>query len=150
MAWRRPGDKPLSEPIIVSVLTHICVTRTQWDNPHEAKQNLAHSLVMMCPDTRGFLNPAPTNRQTYFFYQIDKTTYSYGKTSGTNPLAGYLAQGQMYIVDSLTPMKSNCNFNYAIFKYVLLIAILVIGLKSFPESKGICSVQAHFRLSQWW
>ena len=30
MAWRRPGDKPLSEPMIVSVLTHICVTRPQW------------------------------------------------------------------------------------------------------------------------
>ena len=30
MAWRRPGDKPLSEPIVVSLLTHICVTRPQW------------------------------------------------------------------------------------------------------------------------
>ena len=30
MAWHRPGDKPLSEPMMVSVLTHICVTRPQW------------------------------------------------------------------------------------------------------------------------
>ena len=30
MAWRRPGDKPLSEPMIVRLLTHICVTRPQW------------------------------------------------------------------------------------------------------------------------
>ena len=30
MAWRRPGDKPLFEPMTVSVLTHICVTRPQW------------------------------------------------------------------------------------------------------------------------
>ena len=30
MAWRRPGDKPLSEPTMVSLLTHICVTRPQW------------------------------------------------------------------------------------------------------------------------
>ena len=29
-AWRRSGDKPLSEPMIVSLLTHICVTRPQW------------------------------------------------------------------------------------------------------------------------
>ena len=28
MAWRRPGDKPM----IVSLLTHICVTRPQWVN----------------------------------------------------------------------------------------------------------------------
>ena len=31
MAWRRPGDKPLSEPLMVSLLTYICVTRPQWD-----------------------------------------------------------------------------------------------------------------------
>ena len=30
MAWRRPGDKPLSEPMLVRSLTHICVTRRQW------------------------------------------------------------------------------------------------------------------------
>ena len=32
MAWRRSGDKPLSEPMMVSLLTHICVTRPQWVN----------------------------------------------------------------------------------------------------------------------
>ena len=32
MAWRRPGDKPLSEPMIVVLLTHICVTWPQWVN----------------------------------------------------------------------------------------------------------------------
>ena len=30
MVWRRPSDKPLSEPIMVSLLTHLCVTRPQW------------------------------------------------------------------------------------------------------------------------
>ena len=30
MAWRRPGDNPLSEPMMVRLLTHICVTRPQW------------------------------------------------------------------------------------------------------------------------
>ena len=29
MAWRWSGDKPLSEPMMVSLLTHICVTRPQ-------------------------------------------------------------------------------------------------------------------------
>ena len=32
MAWHRPGVKPLSEPMMVSLLTHICVTRPQWVN----------------------------------------------------------------------------------------------------------------------
>ena len=30
MAWCRPGDKPLSEPLMVGSPTHICVTRPQW------------------------------------------------------------------------------------------------------------------------
>ena len=29
MAWRRSGDKPLSEPMMISLPTHICVTRPQ-------------------------------------------------------------------------------------------------------------------------
>ena len=32
MAWCRPGDKPLSEPMLVFVPTHICVTWPQWVN----------------------------------------------------------------------------------------------------------------------
>ena len=30
MAWHRPGDKPLSEPMMVRLPMHICVTRPQW------------------------------------------------------------------------------------------------------------------------
>ena len=30
MAWLRPGDKPLSEPMMDYLLTDIWVTRTQW------------------------------------------------------------------------------------------------------------------------
>ena len=30
MAWHRRADKPLSKPMMVSLLTHICVTRPQW------------------------------------------------------------------------------------------------------------------------
>ena len=36
MAWRRPGDKPLSEAMLVSLLTHICVTRPQWVKPNQS------------------------------------------------------------------------------------------------------------------
>ena len=41
MAWCWPGDKPLSEPMMVSLLTHICVTRPQW-------VNITINLSMMC------------------------------------------------------------------------------------------------------
>ena len=30
MAWRRPADRPLSEPVMVTLPTHLCVTRSQW------------------------------------------------------------------------------------------------------------------------
>ena len=30
MAWRWPGDKPLYEPMLISLVTHISVTRPQW------------------------------------------------------------------------------------------------------------------------
>ena len=32
MAWRRPGDKPLPEPMMGNLLTHISFTRPQWVN----------------------------------------------------------------------------------------------------------------------
>ena len=32
MAWHLPGDKTLSEPMMVSLLMHICLTWTQWVN----------------------------------------------------------------------------------------------------------------------
>ena len=32
VAWQRPGDKPLSEPVIVNLLMHICITQPQWVN----------------------------------------------------------------------------------------------------------------------
>ena len=36
MAWRRPGDKPLSEAMMVNLPTHICVSRPQWVNKHSS------------------------------------------------------------------------------------------------------------------
>ena len=30
MAWFQQGDKPLSEPMMVTLSTHICITRSQW------------------------------------------------------------------------------------------------------------------------
>ena len=32
MAWHLPGDKPLSEPMVVDLLMHLCITLSQWVN----------------------------------------------------------------------------------------------------------------------
>ena len=51
MAWRCPGDKPLSEPMMVNLPTHMCITRPQWVNTcigilseNKTKQNLETHL----------------------------------------------------------------------------------------------------------
>ena len=40
MAWHQPGDKPLSEPMMVRLPTHICVTRPQRVNTVMAAYDL--------------------------------------------------------------------------------------------------------------
>ena len=55
MAWRRSGDKPLSEPMMASLLTHICVTRPQWV---KRKYSLPHR--------KGLIN-------TSFSHEFDKS-----------------------------------------------------------------------------
>ena len=41
MAWLRSSDEPLSEPVMVSWLTHICVIRPQWVNRCYLEQNIS-------------------------------------------------------------------------------------------------------------
>ena len=45
MAWRRLGNKPLSEPIMVSLLTHMCVTRPQWVKDFIERNKLISAVI---------------------------------------------------------------------------------------------------------
>ena len=45
MAWCRSGDKPLSEPILVILLTYICVTRHQWVKMDGARPYRTHMPI---------------------------------------------------------------------------------------------------------
>ena len=51
MAWRRPGDKPLSEPMMVRLPTHICVTRPQWVKCYiwNSKKPFCHTDELVSP-----------------------------------------------------------------------------------------------------
>ena len=53
MAWRRPGDKPLTEPVMVSLLTRIRVTRPQWVNKVEDAVTV-HQTFFLPQTTVGF------------------------------------------------------------------------------------------------
>ena len=55
MAWRRSGDKPLYEPMMVSLLTHICVTRPQLVNQTTYLEGyLAMDLIYFLHDVQFF------------------------------------------------------------------------------------------------
>ena len=60
MAWRRPGDKTLSEPMMVCLLTHICVTRPQWVNLTEPNPWLLMTLR----------RKGPRSRQPWYIYWV--------------------------------------------------------------------------------
>ena len=55
MAWRRPGDKPLSEPMMVRLSTHICVTRPQWVN----------NISALVQPKSHYLSPKPVSLPTH-------------------------------------------------------------------------------------
>ena len=46
MPWCRPGDKPLSEPVVVSLLTRICIARPQW-------VKYDYNLLILCDNRNG-------------------------------------------------------------------------------------------------
>ena len=52
MAWRRPGDKPSSEPMIVRSLTHICVTRPQWVKLSEVNLSCGDIFIVIKVSTQ--------------------------------------------------------------------------------------------------
>ena len=87
MAWRRPGDKPLSEPMMASLPTYICVTRPQWVKPPNCPE-VCHVIIIKETTASGWyakLTPSeihqfngficyrmPPNRVVcYLFYQTD-------------------------------------------------------------------------------
>ena len=53
MAWRRPGDKPLSEPVMVRLLTHIYVTRPQWVNAEDLHAHQNRTSTALCDKKMG-------------------------------------------------------------------------------------------------
>ena len=48
MAWSRPGNKPLSEPMIVRLPTHTCITRPQWVNIWAGITKMFTHLFWIC------------------------------------------------------------------------------------------------------
>ena len=65
MAWRRPGDKTLSEAMLVSLLTHKCFTRPQW---------VKCSYQPSVSNLKDEWQQQPVISLTYLARQLDKVT----------------------------------------------------------------------------
>ena len=74
MAWRRPGDKPLSEPMIVSLPTHICLARPQWVNNKRSFRVWSSGNRHHTPLGWGLLSQFPPFRYFPNFSSLSKHT----------------------------------------------------------------------------
>ena len=61
MAGRRPGDKPLSELMMVNLPTHICVTRPQWVNHHSYLRIMGQFLF--CHEYEAIYSDKPSDHE---------------------------------------------------------------------------------------
>ena len=72
MAWRRPGDKPLSEPGLVSLPTHICVTLPQWVDDRKYRCgyicSTVHSSTLL--KIRVYAHASNTYKKQWFVPQV--------------------------------------------------------------------------------
>ena len=66
MAWHRPGDKPWSEPMLVSLPTHICVTCPQWVNQLKPGHGTRSSLALIMSDCLCDAKPLPEPMLTHY------------------------------------------------------------------------------------
>ena len=79
MACHRPGDKPLSEPMMVSLPTYICVTRPQWFN---AVLQLLGLRMFLCPPSGA---AEKIQRFTTYICVITQTRAIFSNTYTTHP-----------------------------------------------------------------
>ena len=68
LAWHRPGDKPVSGPVRVKLLMHICVTRPQWVKPSSAETGIFPGNL---GQYHGCWCPGSSNRQDISSHDID-------------------------------------------------------------------------------
>ena len=108
IAWRRTGDKPLYEPMMVSLLTHTCATRPQW---------VKHCL----------------NANTICYEKLRKTLHginNIGSKNRVQPEPGFLSTVQLGITTSYNVAKlgQHCSIGWPPSSCLRLCYLLSIGL----------------------
>ena len=117
MAWRRPGDKPLSEAMMASLLKHICVTRPQWVNPLTTRSfSLKRNFIFWsCSNVMFFYESGPVQFCEYWNSNVDaddlvlNTRESVATVLMTHPyIFGYLWVTFFLIIRRKTPSYWFC------------------------------------------
>ena len=122
-AWRRPGDKPLSEPMMLSLLTQICITLPQWFNPLHA-QSLSGNIIHIYNSH---------HYSTMEYHTVLIFTLKKGKNT---PFS---------IVNTLRPRKNGLHFPDDIFKCIFLNETISVSLEillKFAPNGPINNIQA--------
>ena len=114
MAWRRSGDKPLSEPMMVSLLTHICVTRSQWVKLKACDISLvihiSGSIVLKCCTVcvsitvkfyARFKIDWATEKYGWFLYHSDKHRYNAVYTYKTKVFPLWISSANWIFIEIL-------------------------------------------------
>ena len=118
MAWRRPGDKPLSEAMMASLLTHICVSR-----------DYVHARFLLCALHRkgqSSVNCTPPRNSTNYDKVLLSATYHRMKV--------LFLIGIQFVL--------NCSLNYlntALIASCFLNIILTQGIMGFYGYKSLIS-----------
>ena len=61
MTWRCPGDKPLSEPTVVSLLTHMCVSKITIIGSDNGLQPGRRQAIIWASDEKVIIGPLGIN-----------------------------------------------------------------------------------------
>ena len=118
MAWRRPGDKPSSEPMMVSLLTHICVTRPQWFNfLMGVRQPWGISLLCASREFAKSLCQENTAKLRHIYFKMNVLMYTLWRLSefiyfgitGNLPINIYeVSQNLFAVEESYLCMSNDC------------------------------------------
>ena len=114
MACRRPGDKPLSEPMMVILLTHICVTRPQWVK----KQTLVFAFLSILQAWRIWWNGIVSHakmkwsRRPAFWIYPHKPNWSLPKGRMDGQTDGLMTNHMKDVYPKFTYTRIENNLNY--------------------------------------
>ena len=70
MTWCRPGHKPLSEPIMIILLTYICITWPQWVNYAKIFHKWVFSSPTWSPGLQIFIQPNTIHGYLLYTYLL--------------------------------------------------------------------------------